>query len=142
MTNGDGTAERATTGVFTLAAALILDSRGRALLVRKRGTDAFMQPGGKVEPGETALEAIVRELEEELTLRLTPADLGYLGRFEAAAANEPGWTVDCEVFTVTTDSPVQAAAEIAEARWFDPSDTGSAIIAPLTTEHVFPAAGL
>ncbi len=29
-----------------IAAALILDTGGRALLVRKRGTEAFMQAGG------------------------------------------------------------------------------------------------
>lgn len=125
--------------VFTLAAALILDSAGRALLVRKQGTVAFMQPGGKIEPGETARQAIVRELEEELTLTVAPDALGYLGRFEAPAANEPGWLIDCEVFVMTTDAPVAAAAEIAELRWFDPADTGDAIIAPLTVVHVFPA---
>lgn len=128
-----------TSGVFTLAAALVLDSRGQALLVRKEGTRAFMQPGGKIEVGETALEAIVRELAEELTLRVDPGDLAPLGRFTAAAANEPGWTVDCEVFTLVTDAPISAGAEIAEVRWFDPTDTGDAVIAPLTVEHVFPS---
>lgn len=125
--------------VFTLAAALVLDTRGRALLVRKRGTHAFMQPGGKIEPGESARDAIVRELAEELTLAVDPDDLDHLGRFTADAANEPGWTVDCEVFTLVTDAPVAVAAEIAEARWFDPRDTGDALIAPLTSQHVFPA---
>lgn len=124
--------------VFTLAAALVLDSDGRALLVRKRGTHAFMQPGGKIEAGETAREAIVRELAEELTLTVHPDDLGHLGRFTADAANEPGWTVDCEVFTLMTDRPVTVAAEIEEARWFDPRCPGDAVIAPLTLQHVFP----
>ncbi|WP_403022584.1 NUDIX domain-containing protein [Salinibacterium sp. GXW1014] len=131
-----------TGGVFTLAAALVLDSRGRALLVRKEGTHAFMQPGGKIEPGETARDAIVRELAEELTLEVDPGSLTPLGRFSSAAANEPGWMVDCEVFTLVTDAPVAAAAEIAEVRWFDPTDTGDAEIAPLTVEHVFPAVPL
>lgn len=131
-----------------LAAALILDSEGRALLVRKQGTIAFMQPGGKIEPGENAREALVRELSEELTLTVDPAQLEHLGRFAAAAANEPGWSVDCEIFTLRADAGVTGsyisdaditiAAEIAEARWFDPAETGDATIAPLTLEHVFP----
>ncbi|QOR37060.1 hypothetical protein HNO52_17845 [Billgrantia diversa] len=37
-----------------IAAALILDSEGHMLLVRKRGTERFMQAGGKLEPGEPA----------------------------------------------------------------------------------------
>lgn len=35
-----------------IAAAVITDDAGRYLLVRKRDTTAFMQAGGKIEPGE------------------------------------------------------------------------------------------
>ena len=35
-----------------IVAALIRDAAGRVLLVRKRGTTTFMQPGGKREVGE------------------------------------------------------------------------------------------
>jgi 8-oxo-dGTP pyrophosphatase MutT (NUDIX family) len=37
---------------INIVAALIIDGAGRVLLVRKRGTDAFMQPGGKRDAGE------------------------------------------------------------------------------------------
>ena len=36
-----------------IVAALIRDEAGRVLLVRKRGTAAFMQPGGKRDPART-----------------------------------------------------------------------------------------
>ncbi|MDQ4110455.1 MAG: NUDIX domain-containing protein, partial [Actinomycetota bacterium] len=36
------------------------------LTVRKNGTTKFMLPGGKLEPGESAAEAAVREVAEEL----------------------------------------------------------------------------
>ncbi|MHB9005113.1 MAG: NUDIX hydrolase, partial [Coriobacteriia bacterium] len=58
--------------VIRVAAALIVDEGGRILLVRKRGTTVFMQPGGKYEPGETAAETLSRELHEELGLRIAP----------------------------------------------------------------------
>lgn len=45
-----------------IAAAVLMDDNERLLLVRKRGTEYFMQPGGKIEPGEEALSALVREL--------------------------------------------------------------------------------
>ena len=41
-----------------IAAALIRNERGEVLLVRKRDTQAFMQPGGKLEPGESAAAAL------------------------------------------------------------------------------------
>jgi 8-oxo-dGTP diphosphatase len=43
--------------VISVVAALIRDGDGRVLLVRKRGTAAFMQPGGKRDAGETDVAA-------------------------------------------------------------------------------------
>ncbi|WP_456681551.1 NUDIX domain-containing protein [Bradyrhizobium sp. USDA 3311] len=41
-------------------------SDGRVLLVRKKATESFMQPGGKIEIGEHPQDALRRELSEEL----------------------------------------------------------------------------
>ena len=38
-----------------VSAVCVFDAAGRLLTVRKRGTDKFMHPGGKPEPGETAV---------------------------------------------------------------------------------------
>ena len=58
-----------------IAAALLVGPDGRTLLVRKAGTTAFMQPGGKIEPGETPEQALVREIAEELGLTLDALEL-------------------------------------------------------------------
>ena len=42
--------------IIRIAAALLIDPQGRTLLVRKRGTGAFMQPGGKIDAGETPVQ--------------------------------------------------------------------------------------
>lgn len=103
--------------VITVVAALATDRQGNLLLVRKRGTARFMQPGGKPETGETLRAALARELAEELGL-IVPADaLADLGRFDTAAANEPGHALIAHVFRLVVDVPVAAAAEIAEIRW-------------------------
>lgn len=100
--------------VVEVVAALITDSAGRLVLVRKRGTTRFMQAGGKPEPGESARQALVRELGEELQFRPDPDALDHLGRFETDAANEPGHLVRAEVFRLRTDAPLAPAAEIVE----------------------------
>jgi 8-oxo-dGTP pyrophosphatase MutT (NUDIX family) len=46
-------------------AALIHDDYGRLLLQRKSGTEGWSLPAGGIEPGETPLEALHREVREE-----------------------------------------------------------------------------
>ena len=122
-----------------IAAAIVIRSDRKILLVRKRGSAFFMQPGGKVEGGETPRQALVRELHEELGLDVDSADLAFLGRFAAPAANEPGATVKAELFRLDgVAGAVAAEAEIAEIAWVDPTDTGDRVLAPLTRDHVLP----
>lgn len=45
-----------------IAAAILTDESGRCLLVRKRGTTHFIQPGGKMEPNESPVAVLTREL--------------------------------------------------------------------------------
>ncbi|MEX5596133.1 NUDIX hydrolase [Pseudomonas orientalis] len=121
-----------------IAAAVLIDKEGQTLLVRKRGTLAFMQPGGKIDPGEQAVEALARELHEELNLRIDPAQALYLGQFSAPAANEPGFTVQAELFQLHIDVAVTPAAEIEEIRWIDPAGDGGLHLAPLTRDLILP----
>jgi 8-oxo-dGTP pyrophosphatase MutT (NUDIX family) len=121
-----------------IAAALISRDDGHVLLVRKRATDAFMQPGGKIEPEEHPEAALRREVFEELRIELAPDELTYVGRFTAAAANEPGRVVDAEVFRATISHAVTPAAEIEEILWLDPSIPSSVKLAPLTRDKLLP----
>ena len=88
MTDSPADLPAGSPAVLRIVAALIVDERGRALMVRKRGTSRFMQPGGKPEPGETDAAALARELSEELGLIVDPGELVPVGRFTADAANE------------------------------------------------------
>ena len=124
--------------IIRIAAALLLGPNGHILLVRKRGTQAFMQPGGKIDPGEQPLQALARELLEELGLRIDPAQARYLGVFSAPAANEPGFEVQAELFQLHIDAPVQPAAEIEEVQWIDPLTEGNLTLAPLTRDLILP----
>ncbi|WP_411701361.1 NUDIX hydrolase [Conyzicola sp.] len=124
--------------VIVIVAAIILDDEGRLLLVRKRGTERFMQAGGKIDAGETAAVALVRELHEELLLVVEPGDLDYLGRFHAPAANEAGFVVDAEVFFVSVRGTAVASAEIEELVWVSPVEALALPLAPLTSEILLP----
>lgn len=124
--------------IIRIAAALLIGADGKLMLVRKRGTTAFMQPGGKIESGEAPVDALVRELEEELGLLIPRTAPRPLGQFSAPSANEPGYTVEAEMFRVTTTQQVRPAAEIEEAIWVDPGAAAALELAPLTRDHILP----
>lgn len=122
---------------FTVAAVVLRDAHGRVLVVRKHGTEAFMLPGGKIEPGEPSWRTAVREIAEEVRLKLTREHLRFLGAFRSDAANEPGHYVQADVFECT--HPVAGAtpdAEIAELRWLDLAEPWPVPVAPLLVDLV------
>jgi 8-oxo-dGTP diphosphatase len=119
-----------------IVAALIRDDAGRVLLVRKRGTAAFMQPGGKRDPGEDDVTALARELDEEIGCRVVAHSVASLGTFECQAANEPDRRVHAAVYAVDVTGAVAARAEIDEIVWIDPASPPDIHLAPLTRDHV------
>jgi 8-oxo-dGTP diphosphatase len=124
--------------VIKIVAAVVVNDRGQTLLVRKRGTCAFMQPGGKRDPGESDLEALAREIGEELGCEIDLPGARHLGHCRALAANEAGAIVEASLYAVRLRGEPVARAEIAELRWLDPGDPAPPPLAPLTQFHVLP----
>ena len=122
-----------------IAAALLMRDDGMTLVVRKRGTKAFLQPGGKLEPGESPEAALHRELSEELVITGTLGEPVPMGQFTAAAANEAGALVVADLFLVHVSGEIAPQAEIEEICWIAPASPGSIELAPLTRDEVLPA---
>ena len=129
-------------GTIKIVAALISDDAGRVLLVRKRGTTAFMQPGGKRDPGEDDTAALSREIAEELGCSLVSASIRPLGEFDAIAANEPGFRVQACLYGVDVTGDITPGREIDATIWIDPAAPPDIVLAPLTREHVLPLAAM
>lgn len=123
---------------ITIAAALIDNDHGQLLLVRKRGTEAFMQAGGKIEPEETALIALQRELKEEIGLTIGDGQARYLGTFSASAANEENCTVRAAVFHIRAQHTPIPRFEIGEALWLTREEAERLPLAPLTRDYIIP----
>jgi 8-oxo-dGTP pyrophosphatase MutT (NUDIX family) len=138
---------------IVVSAVCVFDDAGRLLTVRKRGTGMFMHPGGKPEPGETAVQAASRELAEEVGIIIAPRDLELMGVWIADAANEAATDIEATVFMAPGTWTARPSAEIAEIRWLDlaaleqdASDRGApgqdagppSDLAPLLTDHILP----
>ncbi|MFA5309594.1 MAG: NUDIX hydrolase [Dehalococcoidales bacterium] len=61
---------------------LLIQSRGKILLVMDRDHHTWSLPGGGVEKGEKSFQTAIRELHEELGLRVRK--LHWLGHFKGA----------------------------------------------------------
>lgn len=101
------------------AAGLLIKDR-KVLAERSMGKPVFVQPGGRIEPGETPPQALVRELKEELGIDVDEADLELLGSFSAEAANHPGQKVHMETFLVKKwRGEIRPGSEVEELLWFN-----------------------
>jgi 8-oxo-dGTP diphosphatase len=129
-----------TARTIKIVAALIRNEEGRVLLVRKRGTKAFMQPGGKLDAGEDDIAALSREISEELGCAVVLASIRSLGAFDAVAANEPGFRVQAQLYRADVIGEIMPSREIDEAIWIDPASPPDIHLAPLTRDHVLPLA--
>lgn len=114
---------RASLHVFPLSVgvrALVEDSDGSILLVRHTYVGGWHFPGGGVDPGETAAEAVDRELGEEagLTLSSEPQLFGvYLNR--SMSARDHVLLFRCRSWRRVRE--FRPNYEIADARFFDRS---------------------
>jgi 8-oxo-dGTP diphosphatase len=99
--------------LLRLSARAIVVKENRVLTCKLLGRHAFY-PGGGVEPGESARDAVVRELREELgvTGRVT----AFLGVTEELISDEEGrlhhgvtqyFAVDCDELDPAEDPPAQ-----------------------------------
>lgn len=110
--------------------------RGRLLLVRRgRGVarGAWSLPGGRLEPGESLVEGVVRELWEEtgLTVRV----VGLCG--VAERRSEGAHYVICNHWVIASDPDAATAGDDALAvAWLDREDLGRAEVVPRLTEFL------
>ncbi|SFF37320.1 (deoxy)nucleoside triphosphate pyrophosphohydrolase [Blastococcus tunisiensis] len=112
-------AERRALDVLQVVGAAIVDD-GRLLVAKRAGGpyDGLWEfPGGKVEPGESQLAALVREIEEELGVPITPED--FLGEvlLDGVVGGGPPGSSTLRVWSARLAGGVPVAREHAELRW-------------------------
>lgn len=103
---------------------LLRESGGRTqvLLGRKKhglGRGYFVGLGGKLEPGESAVDAAVREVHEESGVTVRPGDLEPRGLLTYLFPHREAWSQESSVFVTRTFTGVPAASDELDPEWFD-----------------------
>jgi len=97
---------------------VIRDPAGRLLLIRRGhepSAGLWSLPGGRIEPGETDQQAVVREVLEETGLRVDCGRL--LGRAELPGPDGAVFDVGDYLAVVVTDADLAAGDDADDARW-------------------------
>src|SRR5436309_14809203 len=110
----------------------------RLLLVRKRGSDFLILPGGKPERNETDAQTLSRELEEELGCRLVSDQLKFLGTFSDEAAGMPGVKVTIKLYAGALIGTPIARAEIESIVWWPRTGHQESTLAPILRNSILP----
>lgn len=106
-----------------LTAGLLIIRNRKLLLAFSNNKKCFYLPGGKVDAGETAQEALCREILEELSVIIRPEELLYYTHISAPAFGESPAQImeqDCFFLAKTVD-PVPSS-EIGDLRYFSFSE--------------------
>jgi ADP-ribose pyrophosphatase YjhB (NUDIX family) len=126
--------------------AVIIDGSGRLLAIRRGrppGEGLWSIPGGRVEPGETDTEALVREVAEETGLHVTPGRL--IGSVDRPGPGTSTYEIHDYAATPTPPLHLRPGDDAADARWVTPAElralpTTPGLLEALTEWEIIPTA--
>ena len=106
------------------AGGVILRDR-KFLVTRSAGKDFFIAPGGKLENDETPVQALKRELNEEIQIDIDLSTLENLGIFYAEAAGKDGLMLEMHVLKVNDyEGEPTPSSEVEEIMWINTQTAG------------------
>jgi 8-oxo-dGTP diphosphatase len=121
-----------------LKVGLAVTEADRLLVVRKRGAPSYILPGGKPEQGENDIQALRREIEEELGCSFDSNTLVFLGSFSDLAADLPDTTVTVRLYAAELVGAPEPQSEIEALEWFSPELDRDLSLAPSLRNHIVP----
>lgn len=107
-----------TATVHLKTAGLIVVKGNKLLLAFSKNKNAWYLPGGKVDAGETSLQSIQREIEEELNVKIDISLLKYYCQITAPAYGEESHIIMLQDW-YELKQEISPGNEIGAAKYFD-----------------------
>jgi 8-oxo-dGTP diphosphatase len=108
--------------VIPCVGAVVFDAQGRLLMIQRGhdpGAGLWSIPGGRIEPGETDEQALVRELLEETNLQVKVDK--FVGRVWREGLG--GAVIDIRDYAATvTGGTLRPGDDAADARWVEAAE--------------------
>ena len=120
------------------AGGILLNNK-KFLVSRSKGKDFFIAPGGKLEKEESSINALIRELSEELSISVKEENLEKFETFYAPASGQEDKYLQMDVFLVKKwDGEIKPANEIEEIMWINSSLPAGIKLGSIFQHDVFP----
>ena len=111
----------------------------KVLVSRTKGQELFIVPGGKLVPGETVEQALVREFFEEFRISIDASGFQFFATYTAQAAYSPDKTVQMDTYLITAwEGDIIPDNEIAEILWVDSAVSRTVKIGSILEFEVLP----
>ncbi len=123
------------------SALLLLNPDSTQFLVTRKNDSTvtdWLLPGGTIEEGETLIDALVREIWEELQCEVDKTGIELIGEYEAPAAGRPGQIVHITLFRATIAGTPRASSEIKELGWLSKEDVTNPEASETIRLHLIP----
>lgn len=134
--------------------AMVVIRDNKLLVVRKKGSRYYLMPGGKPEKGESAVDALRRELREEISCSVDDASLTLLGHFEdftqvaarrlCPVEQSSTWASDgksrvaIDLFAGGIVGEPKPSSEIEELKWISAADSINPFLTPIVKTQIMP----
>lgn len=117
----------------------IITRNNKLLLEKSIDKDRYNIPGGVLEPNESLKKALIRELEEELSVHVSAKDLKILGEFSDYMDSNPRRTVKIIAYLLSPGLyTFKPRNEVEKIVWFSAHELKSIPIGGVLKNKILP----